>query len=71
MHKVSEIEFESPANEIHCILYVINAKTNLTSMPESLKVMTEILQSKNEEGNFKNKGSLGILETYVKLISIF
>lgn len=39
----------SPADEIHCILYVINSKTNLINMPESLKIMTEILQKKNHE----------------------
>lgn len=38
-----------PANEFHCILYVVNAETNLKNMPESLKIMTEIQQERNHE----------------------
>lgn len=46
-------EKQTPADEAHCILYVISSKTNLRDMPESLKLMTDIYQKNNTEDGVK------------------
>lgn len=44
----------SPANEVHCILYVIRVQTDLFHMQSSLKLMTEYHRIKKHEGIFFN-----------------
>lgn len=43
----------TPADEIHCILYVISAKTNITTKTsKSINIMKSILQRKQKDGKY-------------------
>lgn len=43
----------APADEVHCILYVISAKANLTTkISKSMKIMKSVLQRIQKDGNF-------------------
>ncbi|XP_052693725.1 uncharacterized protein LOC128171988 [Crassostrea angulata] len=44
-----EIQKPNPANDVHCILYVIRASTNLKDLSTSVKLMIEILKDHDSE----------------------